>query len=126
MQRLQSLPRPCGLQKISYGAPSIPVMAQVNVACRASALAPGVADSLAAFAGVYCAHALPDIAGKPADAGPELAISVSASGVFLGVSRVCMYPTRKAWWKRLQTAPHTSCDARMLLHAGARAVWLVA
>ena len=55
-------------------------MAQVNVACRASALAPGVADSLAAFAGVYCSHCLPDIAGKPADAGPELAISISASG----------------------------------------------
>jgi hypothetical protein len=53
---------------------------QVNVACRASAVAPGVADSLAAFAGVYCSHMLPDIAGKPADAGFELAISVAASG----------------------------------------------
>jgi hypothetical protein len=53
---------------------------QVNIAGRAAAVAPGSADSLAAFAGVYQTHNLPDIAGKPADPGFELSVSVNAQG----------------------------------------------
>jgi hypothetical protein len=53
---------------------------QVNVAGRAAAVAPGNADTLAAFAGVYQTHHLPSCAGKPSDAGFELAISVDATG----------------------------------------------
>ncbi len=53
---------------------------QVNIAGRAAAIAPGSADNLAAFAGVYQTHNLPEVAGKPADAGFELSVSVSADG----------------------------------------------
>ena len=53
---------------------------QVNVAGRAAAVAPGNADTLAAFAGVYQTHHLPTCAGKPSDAAFELAISVDAAG----------------------------------------------
>ena len=50
------------------------------MAGRAAAVAPGSADTLAAFAGVYQTHHLPTCAGKPSDAGFELAVSVDASG----------------------------------------------
>ncbi len=53
---------------------------QVNIAGRPAAIAPGSADNLAAFAGVYQTHNLPEVAGKPADAGFELSISVGADG----------------------------------------------
>jgi len=59
------------------------VSLQVNVAGRAAAVAPGSADTLAAFAGVYQAHQLPDCAGKPSDAGLELAITVDSAGDLL-------------------------------------------
>ena len=54
---------------------------QVNIAGRAAAIAPGSADNLAAFAGVYQTHNLPEVAGKPADASFELSISVGADGM---------------------------------------------
>ncbi|CAL8461977.1 g1508 [Coccomyxa elongata] len=60
-------------------APPI-IAGKVNIAGRAAAIAPGSADNLAAFAGVYQTHNLPEVAGKPADAGFELSISVSADG----------------------------------------------
>lgn len=50
------------------------------MAGRGAAVAPGSADTLAAFVGVYQTHQLPDCAGKPSDAGFELAISVDAAG----------------------------------------------
>ena len=52
----------------------------MNVAGRAAAVAPGSADTLAAFAGVYQTHQLPDCAGKPADAGFELSITMDSAG----------------------------------------------
>ncbi|CAL5222727.1 g5133 [Coccomyxa viridis] len=60
-------------------APPI-VAGKVNVAGRAAAVAPGSADTLAAFAGVYQTHQLPDCAGKPADAGFELSITMDSAG----------------------------------------------
>lgn len=53
----------------------------MNIAGRAAAIAPGSADNLAAFAGVYQTHNLPEVAGKPADASFELSISVGADGM---------------------------------------------
>jgi len=53
---------------------------QVNIAGRAAAISPGSADTLAAFAGVYASFQLPDVPGKPADAGFELSITVNAQG----------------------------------------------
>ena len=50
------------------------------MAGRSAAVAPGSADTLAAFAGVYQTHQLPDCAGKPADAGFELSITMDAAG----------------------------------------------
>ena len=52
----------------------------MNIAGRAAAVAPGMADNLSAFAGVYQTHSLPDIAGKPAEPGFELAVSVNSQG----------------------------------------------
>lgn len=54
--------------------------AQVNIAGRAAAVSPANADTLAAFAGVYASHQLPEVAGKPAEAGFELSITVNAQG----------------------------------------------
>ena len=54
---------------------------QVNVAGRAAAVAPGSADTLAAFAGHYQTHQLPNCAGKPSDAGFDLEIKMDAAGV---------------------------------------------
>ena len=50
------------------------------MAGRSAAVAPGSADTLAAFAGVYQTHQLPDCAGKPADAGFELSITMDSAG----------------------------------------------
>lgn len=60
------------------------------MAGRAAAVAPGSADTLAAFAGVYQTHQLPDCAGKPADAGFELSITMDSAGV----CNHCIYPSR--------------------------------
>lgn len=54
--------------------------AQVNIAGRAAAISPANADTLAAFAGVYASHQLPEVAGKPAEAGFELSIMVNSQG----------------------------------------------
>ena len=54
--------------------------AQVNIAGRAAAISPANADTLAAFAGVYASHQLPEVAGKPAEAGFELSITVNSQG----------------------------------------------
>lgn len=56
------------------------VWAQVNIAGRAAAISPANADTLAAFAGVYASHQLPEVAGKPAEAGFELSITVNSQG----------------------------------------------
>ena len=53
---------------------------QVNIAGRAAAISPANADTLAAFAGVYASHQLPEVAGKPAEAGFELSITVNSQG----------------------------------------------
>lgn len=54
--------------------------AQVNIAGRAAAISPGSADTLSAFAGVYASFQLPEVAGKPAEAGFELSITVNSQG----------------------------------------------
>ena len=59
---------------------------QVNVAGRAAAVAPGSADTLAAFAGHYQTHQLPNCAGKPSDAGSDLEIKMDAAGVCASIS----------------------------------------
>ena len=51
------------------------------MAGRAAAVAPGSADTLAAFAGRYQTHQLPNCAGKPSDAGFDLEIKMDAAGV---------------------------------------------
>ena len=51
------------------------------MAGRAAAVAPGSADTLAAFAGHYQTHQLPNCAGKPSDAGFDLEIKMDAAGV---------------------------------------------
>ncbi|KAK9825657.1 hypothetical protein WJX81_006313 [Elliptochloris bilobata] len=60
-------------------APPI-VSGKVNIAGRAAAISPANADTLAAFAGVYASHQLPEVAGKPAEAGFELSITVNSQG----------------------------------------------
>ena len=57
------------------------------MAGRSAAVAPGSADTLAAFAGVYQTHQLPDCAGKPADAGFELSITMDAGVCEYGEAR---------------------------------------
>lgn len=92
------------------------MFAQVNIAGRAAAIAPGSADNLASFAGVYQTHNLPEVAGKPADAGFELAISVTADGarsdrphLTLHTCPGCVFRSRPAVWFTLYAAtwrPH--------------------
>ena len=47
---------------------------------RDSALSPGSSDALAAFAGHYAMHYLPEGANRTVLSGPNLAITVSSTG----------------------------------------------
>jgi hypothetical protein len=53
---------------------------QVNIAARNAAVSPGRSDSLAAFAGSYRTHLLPDSPGKPSKPGVVLDIGVGSQG----------------------------------------------
>lgn len=78
----------------------------MNIAGRAAAVAPGMADNLSAFAGVYQTHSLPDIAGKPAEPGFELAVSVNSQGKPYGfLCLLCIYPRKPA----LSCPSHIMC-----------------
>ncbi len=74
---------------------------QVNIAGRAAAISPGSADTLAAFAGVYASFQLPDVPGKPADAGFELSITVNAQGARPGPGAVRVHGPAAALARRL-------------------------
>ena len=83
----------------------------MNIAGRAAAIAPGSADNLAAFAGVYQTHNLPEVAGKPADASFELSISVGADGVLpsCNSSLPHLLPKRSLCLETCQLAAKCSC-----------------